>query len=158
MNDQQHGAQDWAIPAVLVAIALGLLLVVGLAFALSTEQRAESPPLVGDLATYADSLIDHGADVPRVVVDRDGGFSVIVPGSAVWSGGSSADGSTVDPSGYSMTSGRFTRTPGQRRCRPTPTIRSTGCPVLGLPNRTGVCARWAEFADGANGSRRQATR
>lgn len=83
MNNHRHGAQDWAIPAVLVATALGLLLVVGLAFAVSTEQRAQAPPLVVDLATYTDCLIDHGADLPSVVVDRDGGFSVIVPGSLV---------------------------------------------------------------------------
>jgi hypothetical protein len=81
MDDQRRGMRDWVIPAVLVALGLGLLVVVGLAFAVSYERRVETPALLVDLDRYTECLIDRGADVPRVRVRRDGGFEVIVPGS-----------------------------------------------------------------------------
>jgi hypothetical protein len=83
MSEQRHGTQDWVVPAVLVGLGLGLLFVVGLAVTVSAEQRAAAPPLIADLDRYTECLVDHGADVPRVVVGRDGGFSVVVPGSLV---------------------------------------------------------------------------
>jgi hypothetical protein len=81
MDDQRRGMHDWEIPAVLVALGLGLLFVAGLAFAVSYERRVDTPALLVDLDRYTECLIDHGADVPRVKVRRDGGFEVIVPGS-----------------------------------------------------------------------------
>ncbi len=81
MDDQRKGMNDWVIPAVLVALSLGLLFVVGLAFAVSHERRVETPALLVDLDRYTECLIDHGADVPRVRVRRDGGFEVTVAGS-----------------------------------------------------------------------------
>ena len=83
MNDRRQGMSDWAVPAVLVSLSAGLLLVIGIAFAVSAEESAEAPALIGDLDIYTACLVDHGADVPRVVAGRGGGFSVIVPGSLV---------------------------------------------------------------------------
>jgi hypothetical protein len=83
MNDERHDPRDWVIPAVLVGIAVIGLFVVGLAFAAAKEQRSDTPPIILDLATYTDCLIDHGADVPRITLGPDGGFAVVVSGSLV---------------------------------------------------------------------------
>jgi len=77
------GAVDWAIPAVLVAVGVGLYFALGLALAVAAEGRAEAPQLIQDLDAYTKCLVDHGADVPRVNVGKDGGFTVSVPGSLV---------------------------------------------------------------------------
>ena len=83
MNGRQEGMSDWTVPAVLVGLSLALLLVVGIVLAGSAEERVEAPALIEDLDIYTACLVDQGADVPRVVAGRDGGFSVIVPGSLV---------------------------------------------------------------------------
>ena len=81
MNAQRQDTQDWVIPALVVGLSFVLLFVVGLVVAVSRDQRADAAPLIVDLDGYTECLIDYGADVPRVVVGRDGGFSVIVSGS-----------------------------------------------------------------------------
>jgi len=81
VSERQAGMDDWVVPVVLVGLSLGLLFVVGTAFAVSAEDRAEAPTLITDLDAYTACLVDHGADVPRVVVGRDGGFTVVMPGS-----------------------------------------------------------------------------
>ena len=86
MSDRHEGMDDWAVPAVLVGLGVGLLLVIGIAFAVSTEDQADARTLIEDLDAYTACLIDHGADVPRVESGRDGGFAVIVPGSVVEGG------------------------------------------------------------------------
>jgi len=83
MDNHQTGAVDWAIPAVLVAVGVGLFFALGLALVVAAEDRSEAPPLIQDLDTYTKCLVDHGADVPRVDVAQDGGFTVAVPGSLV---------------------------------------------------------------------------
>jgi hypothetical protein len=72
---------DWAVPAVLIALGLGLILATGLAFAVAAEDRSETSMLIQDLETYTTCLVDHGADVPRVEAGTDGDFLVFVPGS-----------------------------------------------------------------------------
>lgn len=83
MSGRQAGMNDRVVPAVLVGLSLGLLLVVGIALAVSAEDRAEAPRLITELDVFTACLVNHGADVPRVVVGRDGGFTVVVPGSVV---------------------------------------------------------------------------
>ena len=72
MSDRHEGMDDWAVPAVLVGLGVGLLLVIGIAFAVSTEDQADARTLIEDLDAYTACLIDHGADVPRVESGRDG--------------------------------------------------------------------------------------
>ena len=83
MDDRQVGVADWAVPAVLVALGVGLFFAVGLLLAVAAEDRSQAPPLVQELDTYTKCLVDHGADVPRVEVGRDGGFTVSIPSSLV---------------------------------------------------------------------------
>ena len=83
MDNHRTGAVDWAIPAVLVAVGVGLFLALGLALVVAAEDRSEAPQLIQDLDAYTKCLIDHGADVPRFNVGLDGGFTVSVPGSLV---------------------------------------------------------------------------
>lgn len=83
MANREAGVEDWVVPAVLVVLVLGLLALIGIALAVSAEQRSEAPALIQGLETYTACLADHGAEVPRVEVGRDGGFAVIVPGSLV---------------------------------------------------------------------------
>ena len=83
MDDRQVGVADWAVPAVLVALGVGLFFAVGLLLAVAAEDRSQAPPLVQELDTYTECLVDHGADVPRVEVGRGGGFTVSIPSSLV---------------------------------------------------------------------------
>ena len=83
MSDRHTGMDDWVVPSVLIGLSLGILLVVGLALAVSAEQRSAAPALIQELDAYTACLVDQGADVPRVEVGRDGGFGVVVPGSLV---------------------------------------------------------------------------
>ena len=83
MADRRAAIEDWLVPAVLVGLALGLLVVIGIVLAVSAEPRSEAPALIKELDTYTACLVGHGADVPRVEVGRNGGFAVIVPGSLV---------------------------------------------------------------------------
>ncbi len=83
MSERQTGMGDWVVPAALVGLGLGLLLVVGITFAVLEEQRAKAPMLIRELDAYTACLIDQGADVPRVEIGRNGGFAVLVPGSLV---------------------------------------------------------------------------
>jgi len=83
MNDRGTGSADWVVPAILVGISAGLLLIVGLVIAVYEDDQAEASELVYDLEVYTTCLADHGAAVPLVEVRRDGGFSVTVPGSLV---------------------------------------------------------------------------
>jgi hypothetical protein len=86
MDNRQTGAADWTVPAVLVAAGVGLLFALGLALAVAAQDRSEAPPLIQDLDVYTQCLVDHGADVPRVEVGHDGGFTVSVPGSLIEGG------------------------------------------------------------------------
>ena len=83
MGDRQVGVADWAVPAVLVALGVGLFFAVGLILAVAAEDRSQAPPLVQELDTYTECLVDHGADVPRVEVGRNGGFTISIPSSLV---------------------------------------------------------------------------
>jgi len=83
MDDRHVGVTDWAVPAVLVALAVGLFLAFGLLLAVAAEDRPQAPPLVRELDSYTECLVDHGADVPRVEVGRDGGFTISIPSSLV---------------------------------------------------------------------------
>ena len=83
MDNHQTGAVDWAMPAVLVAVGVGLFFALGLALVVAAEDRSETPQLFQGLDAYTKCLVDHGADVPRVNVGLDGGFTVSVPGSLV---------------------------------------------------------------------------
>ncbi|MFV9671950.1 MAG: hypothetical protein ACNYZH_01895 [Acidimicrobiia bacterium] len=83
MSERRTPPADWVIPAIIVGIGVGLFLVVGIAFALTANDRVEASGLVYELEAYTTCLADHGANVPVVEVRRDGGFSVTVPGSLV---------------------------------------------------------------------------
>jgi len=83
MSDRETGLADWVVPAILVGVGAGLLLIVGLVIAIYEDDRAEASGLAYDLEVYTTCLSDHGAAVPLVEVNRDGGFSVTVPGSLV---------------------------------------------------------------------------
>lgn len=83
MDDRQVGDADWAVPAVLVALGGGLFFALGLLLAVAAEDRLQAPPLVQELDAYTECLVDHGADVPRIEVGRDGGFTISIPSSLV---------------------------------------------------------------------------
>ena len=83
MANREEGIEDWLVPAVLVGLALGMLVVIAIALAVSVEQRSEAPALIQELDTYTACLDGHGADVPRVKVGRNGGFAVVVSPSLV---------------------------------------------------------------------------
>ncbi len=83
MSDRQATPADWAVPAILVGVGVALLLVTGFVIALNVEERGEASGLVQELDVYTSCLADHGANVPLIEARRDGGFSVIVPGSLV---------------------------------------------------------------------------
>lgn len=83
MSGRRTAMADWAVPAILVGVGVGLFLVVGLVIALTAEDRTEPGGLVHELDAYTSCLADHGANVPIVEARRDGGFSVTVPGSLV---------------------------------------------------------------------------
>jgi hypothetical protein len=69
------------VPAILVGVGVGLLLMLGLVIALTADDRTEASGLVYELDVYTSCLTDHGANVPLVEAHRDGGFTVTVPGS-----------------------------------------------------------------------------
>jgi len=81
MGDRRSGTADWVVPAILVGVGVGLLLMFGLVYFLTDSGRAEPEGIAEELDVYTRCLNDHGANVPRVVALRDGGFSVTVPGS-----------------------------------------------------------------------------
>ena len=81
MDDRKVGDADWAVPAVLVALGVGLFFALGLLLAVAAEDRSQAPPLVQELDTYTECLVQHGADVPRIEVGRDGGFTISIPSS-----------------------------------------------------------------------------
>jgi len=83
MDDRQVGVADWAVPAVLVALGVGLVFALGLLLAVAAEDRSQAPPLVQALDSYTECLVDHGANAPRVEVGRHGGFTISIPGSLV---------------------------------------------------------------------------
>lgn len=83
MKDRQAAPADWVVPAILVGIGVGLLLVTGLVLAFTADDRVEESGLISELDVYTACLIGHGADVPHVEARRDGGFSVTVSGSLV---------------------------------------------------------------------------
>ena len=83
MSDRRTSPADWVVPAIIVGVGVGLLLAMGLVFALVADDRVEASGLVHELEAYTACLADHGANVPLVEARRDGGFSVTVPGSLV---------------------------------------------------------------------------
>ena len=83
MSDRGTGPADWVVPAILVGVGVGLLIIIGLVIAIYEDDQAEASGLVYDLEVYTTCLSDHGAAVPLVEARRDGGFSVTVPGSLV---------------------------------------------------------------------------
>ncbi len=83
MSDRRTAVADWVVPAILVGVGVGLLLVFGLIIGFTADDRPEASGLVHELEVYTSCLADHGANVPVVEARRDGGFSVIVPGSLV---------------------------------------------------------------------------
>jgi len=83
MSERRTDSADWVVPAILVGVGLGLLLVLGLVLTLTDAGRSEPAGLAEELEVYTRCLADHGANVPLVEANRDGGFSVTVPGSLV---------------------------------------------------------------------------
>ncbi len=83
MSERRTTRADWAVPAILAGVGVVFLLVIGLAIALTSGDRAEASGLVQELEVYTSCLADHGANVPLIETRRDGGFSVTVPGSLV---------------------------------------------------------------------------
>jgi len=83
MSDRRTPPADWVVPAIIVGVGIGLLVVVGLVFALTADDRIEASGMVYELEVYTACLADHGANVPVVESQSDGGFSVTVPGSLV---------------------------------------------------------------------------
>jgi|GEM_PF-3381647 hypothetical protein len=83
MSERRTDPADWAVPAILVGVGLGLLLILGLVLTLTDVGRTEPEGLAGELEVYTQCLAGHGANVPIVEANRDGGFSVTVPGSLV---------------------------------------------------------------------------
>ena len=83
MSDRRTVQADWVVPAILVGVGVGMLLVFGLVIALTADDRAEASGPVHELDVYTSCLAAHGANVPIVEARRDGGFSVTVPGSLV---------------------------------------------------------------------------
>jgi hypothetical protein len=83
MSDRRTPPADWVVPAIIVGVGVGLLLMIGIVIALTADDRVEASGLVYELDVYTSCLVDHGANVPVVEARRDGGFSVSVPGSLV---------------------------------------------------------------------------
>ncbi|HZJ47706.1 MAG TPA: hypothetical protein VFD97_01570 [Acidimicrobiia bacterium] len=83
MRDRRSEPADWVIPAMLVGVGISLLLMLGLVLIVTDAGPGEPVGIAEELDVYTRCLNDHGASVPRVEAERDGGFSITVPGSLV---------------------------------------------------------------------------
>jgi hypothetical protein len=83
MSDHRTPPADWVVPAIIVGTAVALFIVMGIVIAFTADDQAENSGLVYELDVYTSCLAAHGANVPIVEARRDGGFSVVVPGSLV---------------------------------------------------------------------------
>ncbi|MEA2010232.1 MAG: hypothetical protein U9N78_05965 [Actinomycetota bacterium] len=83
MSDRRTPQPDWVVPAIIVGVGVGLLLLVGIVLAVTADDQVEPSGLIYELEVYTTCLADHGADVPLIEARRDGGFSVTVSGSLV---------------------------------------------------------------------------
>jgi hypothetical protein len=75
-SPQTNEMPDWVIPAIVVAVAVFLLVAVGVGYAL-TRSSAEPETLAEEFEAYTACLRDNGADVPLVEVRGDEGFAII---------------------------------------------------------------------------------
>ena len=83
MSDRRTPPADWVVPAIIVGVGVGLLLMIGIVVALTADDQVKASGLVHELDAYTSCLADHGANVPVVEARRGGGFSVFVHGSLV---------------------------------------------------------------------------
>jgi hypothetical protein len=64
LTDREAGIEDRVVPAVLVGCTFGLLLVIGVAVAVSIEEQPKTSIVIQELEAYTACLADHGANVP----------------------------------------------------------------------------------------------
>lgn len=81
MSETKRDMPDWALPAILVGVAVVVGVIGWTASAVVGGGSGDAPDVVRSLERYTECLARHGADVPIVDARRDGGFAVIVPGS-----------------------------------------------------------------------------
>ncbi len=83
MSENRTPPADWVVPAIIVGTAVALFIVMGIVIAFTADDQSENSGLVYELDVYTSCLASHGANVPIVEARKNGGFSVVVPGSLV---------------------------------------------------------------------------
>jgi len=83
-RDRGHGGEprrpDWVIPAIVLAIAASILLVVVLSIAIASSDAQPATP-AQQLEAWTRCLRDEGADIPLVEALDDGGIRVTFGGA-----------------------------------------------------------------------------
>lgn len=81
--DHPTRTADWVVPAILAGAGILLAVTLGVTLFILNGGNTEPDGLAAELETYTRCLNEHGADVPVVEAQRDGGFSVTVSGALI---------------------------------------------------------------------------
>lgn len=80
--DTTSDDKDWLVPAILVAVVVGVALIIGIIAGVRAT-GSDDQSVAGQLERWSSCLRSQGANVPLVESLRDGGFRVTVDGSLV---------------------------------------------------------------------------